>query len=69
MIGEFADSLQYFDNKVPIGYLYDSNGGIGYVGGELTGHENLIDFLNDGEEINNGFVYSGDTIVSNNGGR
>ena len=41
-----ANSFQYFDNKVPIGYIYDSNGGIGYVGGILSGHENLIDFLN-----------------------
>jgi hypothetical protein len=69
MIWGFADSFQYFDNKVPIGYLYDSNGGIGYVGWSLTGHEDLIDFLNDGEEINNGFTYSGDTIVSNNNNR
>jgi hypothetical protein len=42
-----ANSFQYFDNKVPIGYLYDSDGGIGFVGGILSGHENLIEYLNE----------------------
>jgi len=65
----FANSLQYFDNKVIIGYLYDSNGGIGYVGGKLDNHENLIDFLNNGDPINGAFTYSWDTIVSNNSHR
>ncbi|MEI6773727.1 MAG: hypothetical protein WCL18_02670 [bacterium] len=45
---EFADSFQYFDNKIPLGYIYDSNGGIGFVGGSLIGHQNLINFLNNG---------------------
>lgn len=30
-IVHFADSLQYFDNKTPIGYIRDSFGGIGFV--------------------------------------
>ncbi|MEI6672411.1 MAG: hypothetical protein WCL02_03500 [bacterium] len=42
-----ANNFQYFDNKVTLGYIYDSNGGIGYVGGNLTGHEDLIKFLNE----------------------
>jgi hypothetical protein len=25
-----ANNLQYFDNKTPIGYIYDSNGGVGF---------------------------------------
>lgn len=62
----FAKSLQYFDNKVFIGYLYDSNGGIGYVGWSLTGHEDLINFLNSGWSINSWFEYSWDTIISHN---
>ena len=41
-----SNSFQYFDNKVPMGYIYDSNGGIGYVGGILSGDENLIHYLN-----------------------
>jgi len=28
IIAAMANSFQYFDNKVPVGYLYDSNGGI-----------------------------------------
>lgn len=61
----FAKSFQYFDNKVPIGYIYDSNGGIGFVGWSLTGHEALINFLNNGWSINSGFTYSWSTIISN----
>lgn len=61
---QFSKSLQYFDNKVLIGYLYDSNGGIGYVGGNLNGHNNLINFLNTNGSINEAFMYSWDTIVS-----
>lgn len=69
IIPEFSESLQYFDNKVPIGYIYDSNGGIGYIWGELSGQETLIDFLNDSWSINDGFTYSWDTIISDNPGR
>ncbi|MCX6824594.1 MAG: hypothetical protein NTY80_00065 [candidate division SR1 bacterium] len=69
IIRGFANGLQYFDNKIPIGYLYDSNGGVGYVGGSLTGHENLIAFLNAGGSINSGFIYSGNDIISHNPGR
>lgn len=69
IIIDMANSFQYFDNKVPIWYLYDSYGGIGYIGGALSGHENLIDYLNGGGSINSGFTYSGATIVSNNNDR
>lgn len=61
-----ANNFQYFDNKVTLGYIYDSNGGIGYVGGNLTGHEDLIKFLNEWWSINNWFIYSWTTIISNN---
>ena len=64
MLVDIANSLQYFDNKVPIGYIYDSYGGIGYVGGLVTGHTNLIAYLNKGGSIQSGFIYSGDTIIS-----
>lgn len=60
----FVKSLQYFDNKVVIWYIYDSNGGIGYVGGSLSGDQNLINFLSGGGSINDAFTYSWDTIVS-----
>lgn len=51
---------------MPIGYLYDSYGGIGFVGGSLSGHENLINYLNGGGTIQSGFTYSGNYIVENN---
>jgi len=69
IIANMANSFQYFDNKVPIGYLYDSNGGIGYVGWSLTGDAALINYLNNGWSINSGFTYSWDTIVSHNSNR
>jgi hypothetical protein len=47
-IVSFADSLQYFDNKTPIGYIRDSFGGIGFVGGTMTGSADLITYLNNG---------------------
>lgn len=64
IIAKFAKSFQYFDNKVPIWYIYDSNGGIGYVGGNLSGHEDLIEYLSGWWSINSWFQYSWDTIVS-----
>ncbi len=66
MIADMANSLQYFDNKIPIGYLYDSYGGIGFVGGSLSGHQNLINYVNTGGSIQSGFAYSWDTILSSN---
>jgi hypothetical protein len=69
IINAMANSFQYFDNKVPIGYLYDSNGGIGYVGWNLTGDAALINYLNNGGSINSGFTYSWDSIISHNPNR
>ncbi len=69
MIPAFAQSLEYFDNKVPLWYIYDSNGGIGYIGGELSGHEDLINFLDSWGNINSWFTYSWDTIISHNPNR
>jgi len=69
IIDSMANSFQYFDNKFPLGYIYDSNGGIGYVGGNLTGHQDLINFLNGWWTINSWFEYSWDTIISHNPAR
>ena len=68
---QFADSFQYFDNAVPLWYIYDSAWGIGFVGGELTspggdvaiGNRNLINFLNNWGIINSGFEYNWNTII------
>ncbi len=63
-----ANNLQYFDNKTPIGYIYDSNGGVGFVwgSGEQQCHQELIDYINTGGSIISGFVYSGTSIISTN---
>jgi len=66
ILAAMSNSFQYFDNKVPIGYLYDSYGWIGYVGGVLSGHEELLTYLSGGWSIQNGFRYSWTNIISNN---
>ncbi len=68
IVASMANSFQYFDNKIPMWYIYDSNWGIGFVGGTLSGHEALIAYLNSWGSINSGFTYSWDLIVSNNPG-
>ena len=37
MAPAFAESLQYFNNASPVGFLYDSVGGVGFVGGAMSG--------------------------------
>jgi hypothetical protein len=63
----FADSFQYFDNKSPIGYIWDSYGGIGFVGGSINGSEDLISYLNGGWTINEAFLQTGGNIASTTG--
>lgn len=65
----FANSLQYFNNQTPIGYLRDSYGGIGFVGGNMNWHADLISFLNNGWNINDAFQQTGTDITSTTGGR
>ncbi len=69
LISAFADNFQYFNNTTPIGYLRDSYGGIGFVWGELTGHADLINFLNNNWMIDSGFVFSWTDITPNSGAR
>ena len=63
----FANSFQYFDNKTPIGYIWDSYGGIGFVGGEMTWSADLIAYLNNNWTINDAFQKIGTGIVSTTG--
>ncbi len=63
----FANSLQYFDNKTPIWYIWDSYGGIGFIGGEMTWSADLITYLNNGWTINDAFQKAGTNIVSSTG--
>ena len=75
LTGEFADSFEYFNNLFPLGYIVDNVGGIGFVGGILTGHDCLTCFLNgncsdpscgnygcSGDSISELFTYSGEQI-------
>lgn len=45
---EFAENLQMFDNNTPLGYIWDSYGGIGFIGGKLdwTWCSALLTYLN-----------------------
>lgn len=60
-----ANNFQYFDNKTPLGYLYDSEWGIGFVGGKGTTdcYSRLIQQTNNNTSINDNFMYSWWTIV------
>ena len=56
-----APTLQRLDNKFPIGFLYDYNGGIGLVGCELVGNAAGLDaiiFKLNTEGVNQAFKVS-----------
>ncbi len=78
--GEFADSFEYFNNTLPLWYLVDSVGGIGFVWWVLTWHDCLICMLNQncsdpscnvpvcsGDSIGELFVTSGDAVFQQSG--
>jgi hypothetical protein len=54
-----APTFQRFDNKYPLGLLYDYNGGIGFIGCKFTnetGVDRVIEALNE-TGVNNFFVF------------
>ncbi|MDD3262397.1 MAG: hypothetical protein PHR61_00980 [Candidatus Absconditabacteria bacterium] len=67
--GIFANSFEYFNNITPLGYIWDSAGGIGFIGGAITGSEYLINNINNGGSINSSFIISGGNIISNSPNR
>ncbi|AHB40931.1 hypothetical protein P148_SR1C00001G0117 [candidate division SR1 bacterium RAAC1_SR1_1] len=66
---EFAHTFEYFNNVTPLGFLWDSVGGIGFVGGAIAGSENLLDYLNTTGSISNSFLITGSSIDSSSGSR
>ncbi len=54
------NSLQYFSGN-PLWYIYDSAGGIGFIGGLFGEHEIVLWFIQDDESIQTIFTQSGDT--------
>lgn len=60
----FRGSLEYFNNKLPLGYLFDSVGGIGFVGGimEVSGHQDVLTRINAGDSVNTVFFTSGNVV-------
>lgn len=60
----FMDSFQYFDNKTPLWYVFDNVWWVGFVWWVLTGHKELIKYLDSNNSINKSFTYSGNQIVS-----
>lgn len=65
-------SLQLINNKTAVGYLYDYQGGVGFVGGNVpntTLNEQLSQLLNDGKCITEIFTpISEDTLSATIGG-
>ncbi len=61
-------SLQYFDNKTPLGFVYDVVGGISFVWWSMnTGYDQVIANLNGGATVNQLFSYSWSGIVYTGG--
>ncbi len=54
-------SLQYFNNQTPLGYIYDSVAGVGFVWGQFdaSAHQNVLAALEGGQSINDIFGFWG----------
>lgn len=65
-IGLFP-SLAYYNNETPVGYLFDSNGGVWFVGGRFDGHEDLLNGIADDNGINDIFTGSTKSGICYNG--
>lgn len=65
---EFAKNLQYFNNNTPLGYIWDSYGGIWFLWGKLawTWCADLLEYLNTWS-IQNAFHLDTDWVVQLNG--
>lgn len=49
------DNFQYFNNETPLWFIWDSVGGIWFVGGQITGTQELLEYLNGTGTVNNAF--------------
>lgn len=59
------NNFQYFNNETPIGFIRDSVGWIWFVGGAVTGTQDLLNYLNGTGTINNAFTLgSGVTSIT-----
>lgn len=55
---KFLNNMQYFNNTTPLGFVFDSAGGIWFVGWILSGQSNLVSFLNQTwNTVNEAFGY------------
>lgn len=61
-VSEFANTFELFNNATPLGYLWDSVGGIWFVGGSISWSENLLNYLNITWSISSSFTTTGDGI-------
>lgn len=68
-ITSFTNNFQYFNNTTPLGYFWDSVGGIWFIGGALTGDANLINYLNTTGSINDSFTITNNNISTTTGNR
>lgn len=53
------DNFQYFNNETPIWFIWDSVGWIWFVGGAVTGTQELLTYLNGTWTINKAFKING----------
>ncbi len=53
--GSFSNNLQIFNNETPLWYIRDSLGWIGFIGGQISGNQELLNYLNVTGSINEAF--------------
>jgi len=57
----FRNSFQYLDN-IPLGYIYDSYGGIWFIWGLYNKHEVAIEYISNEVSIQDMFILSGNKV-------
>lgn len=55
----FYPSLSYYNNETPVWYLFDSLGGVWFVGGKFDDHSNVLNSINANTGINR--IFTGST--------
>lgn len=52
----FKNNLQFFNHKTPLGYIWDSVGWIWFIGGQMSGNQQLLNYLNGTWSVNDAFA-------------
>ena len=58
----FKNNLQIFNHKTPLWFIWDSVGGIWFIGGQMSGNQQLLDYLNGTWSINDAFALNNGVV-------